>query len=423
MIPSSPTLGAEAVGPPLRILFFNVPNGIHMPAWTPSAEGSGFEITPILQPLAKHRSSMTVMTGLTLDGAHAHGDSGGDHARSGAAFLTGAHARKTNGADIKNSVSVDQVAAQVVGGKNRFASLELGLEGSAQSGECDTGYSCAYVSNLSWRTATSPLPKEIDPSALFDRMFTGGADTAGAAKSKAARIQRRKSILDFVLEDAKDLQRKLGNADQRKLDEYLYAVRDVENRIVRSDKLKVGADGIPNYPRPAGVPREWGEHCRLMMDLTTLAIQSDATRILTFMYANEGSNQTYPEVGVPEAHHEISHHGKSADKQEKIQKINTYHVSKFAAMIDQFAAIEEPGGKLLDHCLVLYGSGISDGDRHNHNDLPIVLLGKAGGRLKGGQHLRFPENTPLCNLYLWMLKLMGVQGDSFGDSTGVLKVS
>ena len=309
-----------------------------------------------------------------------------------------------------------------MGSKARFASLELGLEGSAQAGSCDSGYSCAYSSNLSWRNATSPLAKEINPGDLFDRLF-GGADVAGAAKNKLARLERRKSVLDFVMEDAEDLQKQLGSSDQRKLDEYLYSIRDVENRLMHSDKLKVGEDGIPSYARPAGVPREWEKHCRLMLDMTTLSIQSDSTRVLSFMYANEGSNRGYPNIGAPEGHHDLSHHGKSLEKQEKIQKINHYHMTQFAYLLDQLASIQEGERSLLDNCMIVYGSGISDGDRHNHNNLPILLVGKAGGRLKQAGHFRFPDKTPLCNLYLWMLNQVGVKADSFGDSTGQLKLT
>lgn len=412
---------AEKNGP-LRLMFFNVPNGMHMPDWTPKAEGKNFELPKTLSQLSELREHVTVLTGLTLDGAHAHGDGGGDHARSGAAFLTGSHPRKTEGADIQNSISVDQVAAQAIGQQSRFASLELGLEGSAQSGNCDSGYSCAYSSNLSWRNATSPLAKEIDPAAIFDRLFSS-SDVASAAQNKSARIERRKSVLDFVLDDAKDLQKKLGAADTRKLDEYLYAVREVENRLVGADKLRVGEDGIPNYPRPAGVPRELDEHLRLMMDMVALAIQSDSTRILTFMYANEGSGWAYPQLGVPEGHHDLSHHGKSEEKQEKIAKINVYHLSKFTYLIKQLSLIREGERSLLDNCLIVYGSGISDGDRHNHDDLPIIMLGRGGGRIQGNQHLKFAEKTPLCNLYLWMLHQVGVKADSFGDSNAVLKMS
>ena len=416
-----PTSRAAIAAAPLRMMFFMVPNGAHMPAWTPSTQGPGFTLPATLEPLQKHREYVSVFSGLTLDGARDHGDGAGDHARSGASFLTGAHPRKTDGADIKSSVSVDQVAAQAVGSQSRFASLELGIDGSAQAGNCDSGYSCAYSSNLAWRNESSPLAKENDPSAVFDRLF-GNGDSASEGKNRAARIERRKSVLDFVLDDAKALQTRLGTVDKRKLDEYLYAVRDVENRMSHSDKLKVGEDGVPNIARPAGIPRDWSEHCKLMMDMTAIAIRSDATRILTFMFGNEGDNKGYPQIGVPEGHHELSHHGKSEEKQAKVQKINHFHMQHFAYLLDHFAGVEEAGSQLLDNCLILYGSGISDGDRHNHDDLPIMMVGRGGGRIKKPTHLQYPKDTPLCNLYLWMLNQVGVKADSFGDSTGVLKV-
>jgi hypothetical protein len=372
-----------------------------------------------MKPLEKFREHLSVFTGLTLDGARDHGDGGGDHARSGASFLTGAHPRKTDGADIKNGVSVDQVAATAIGHKTRFASLELGLEGSSQSGNCDSGYSCAYSSNLAWRNESSPLAKEMDPSAVFDRLF-GTADKVSNGAQRSAKAARRKSILDFALEDANQLKRRLGMADQRKLDEYLYAVRDVENRMARTDKLSVGEDGLPNYTRPAGVPRVWEEHCKLMMDMIALAVRTDSTRILTFMLANEGSNRGYPEIGAPESHHDLSHHGKSEEKQTKLQKINEFHMHQFAYLAEQLASVPEGNGNLLQNCMIIYGSGISDGDRHNHDDLPIIMLGNAGGRIKKPGHHKFPQNTPLCNLYLWMLHQVGVKADRFGDSTDVL---
>ena len=420
MLPTNRAAAAAAAQAPLRMMFFMVPNGAHMPAWTPTSQGPGFSLPSTLEPLAKHREYVSVFTGLTLDGARDHGDGAGDHARSGASFLTGAHPRKTDGADIKSSVSVDQVAAQAIGSKSRFASLELGIDGSAQAGSCDSGYSCAYSSNLAWRNEGSPLAKENDPSAVFDRLF-GSGDSAAEGKNRAARIERRKSVLDFVLEDAKALQSKLGTADKRKLDEYMYAVRDVENRMTHSDKMKVGEDGIPNIARPAGIPRDWSEHCKLLMDMTALAIRSDSTRILTFMFGNEGDNKGYPQIGAPEGHHELSHHGKSDEKQTKVQKINQYHMQHFAYLLDHFVGVEEAGSPLLDNCMILYGSGISDGDRHNHDDLPIMMVGKAGGRIKKPSHWQFPKDTPLCNLYLWMLNQSGVKADSFGDSTGMLK--
>ncbi len=415
---------AAATGPqaPLRTMYFMVPNGAHMPAWTPTAEGPGYALSPTMEPLAKHREFISVFSGLTLDGARAHEDGAGDHARSGASFLTGAHPKKTDGADIKNSVSVDQVAAQVVGSKTRFASLELGLEGSTQAGGCDSGYSCAYSSNLAWRNENSPLPKENDPSAVFDRLF-GSGEKVGEGKSRSVRIERRKSVLDFVQEDAKMLHKKLGIADQRKVDEYLYAVREVESRLSNSRTLNIGEDGIPNIQRPSGIPKDRSQHCKLMLDMVALAIRSDSTRVLTFGFANEGNNWGYPEIGAPEGHHDLSHHGKSEEKQAKIQKINLFHMQHFAYLLDHFADVEEAGGKLLDNCMILYGSGISDGDRHNHDDLPIIMAGKAGGKIKKASHWRFPKDTPLCDLYLWMLNQSGVKADSFGDSKGVLKFS
>ncbi len=421
MLPVGRAMAAGPAETPLRMLFMMVPNGIHMPAWTPSMDGAQFELAPTMKPLEKLRSQLNVFTGLTLDGARDHGDGGGDHARSGASFLTGSHPRKTDGADIKNGISVDQVAAAAVGHKSRFASLELGLEGSSQSGNCDSGYSCAYSSNLAWRNESSPLAKEMDPSAVFDRLFGSSEKVNAGGQPNGMKAARRKSILDFALEDAKDLKQRLGMADKRKLDEYLYAVRDVENRLARSDKLSVGENGIPNYTRPAGVPRVWEEHCRLMMDMIALAIRTDSSRVLTFMMANEGSNRGYPEIDAPESHHDLSHHGKSEAKQAKLQLINEFHMRQLAYLAEQLAGVEEVGGSLLDNCMIVYGSGISDGDRHNHDDLPILMLGKGGGRIKKTGHWKYPKNTPLCNLYLWMLQQVEIKADSFGDSTESLK--
>jgi len=418
MLPHRAANATTAIDSPLRLVFVNVPNGMHMPAWTPRGEGSGFELASSMKPLEKLRKYVTVFSGLTLDGARDHGDGPGDHARSGASFLTGAHPRKTDGADIRNGVSVDQVAASAIGNKTPFASLELGMEGSSQSGNCDSGYSCAYSSNLAWRNESSPLAKEMDPSAVFERLF--GTGTVSNRVQRSAQASRRKSILDFALEDAKNLKKRLGIADQRKLDEYLYAVRDVENRLNRADKLSIGEDGVPNYTRPAGVPRVWEEHCKLMMDMIALALRTDSTRILTFMMANEGSNRGYPEIGAPESHHDLSHHGKSEDKQAKLRKINEFHLKQLAYLAEQLASVEETDGTLLKNTILIYGSGISDGDRHNHDDLPILMLGGAGGRINRPGHWAFPRNTPLCNLYLWVLQQAGVRSDRFGDSTGAL---
>lgn len=405
--------------PPLRMGFFYVPNGMHMPDWTPSSEGRGYQMTETLSRLSAHQDSFNVLTGLTLDGARAHGDGGGDHARSVAAFLTGAHPRKTNGADIQNGISVDQATAEAVGDQTRFSSLELGLEASSQAGNCDSGYSCAYASNMSWRGPTNPMAKENDPRAVFDRLFAGQT-VKETRRAKSEREKHRKSILDFVQSDAKRLHAHLPVVDRRKLDEYLYSIRDVEKRLDGAEKLGISEEGVPDYPRPLGVPRELSKHSELMMDMIALAYQTDSTRILSFMFTNAGSNRSYKEIEVNEGHHELSHHGKSAHKQVEIAKINRFHLERFEYLVSRLKSIPEGNGTLLDQCMIVYGSGISDGDRHNHDDLPILLAGRGGGRIQTGRHIRYENGTPLCNLYLWMMHQMGAQAKKFGDSTGQL---
>jgi hypothetical protein len=408
--------------PPLRIAWLYVPNGIQMPDWTPEKLGTGFDLKPILQPLAPYKDQLTVLSGLTLNGARALGDGGGDHARSVAAYLTGAHPKKTDGANIQNGVSVDQVAAEHLGQRTRLASLELGCERSATSGDCDTGYSCAYSSNMSWRTPTSPVAKEFKPQEVFDRLFGNGV-APEQDKSRSLREKKRRSILDFAREDAHSLKQKLGAADQRKLEEYLYAVRDVERRISDAPKLNQPEKDVPVYPRPGGVPSDFAEHLRQMMDMLVLAFQTDSTRLVTFMYTNDSSYRSYPMIGVNDAHHELSHHGGSAEKQQKVSKINRYHMEQFAYLIGKLKSVKELGGTLLDHSLVMYGSGIADGDAHEHGDLPILLMGKGSGAVHPGRHIRWPKETPLCNLYVWMLNRLGMKTDKFGDSTGRLDLA
>ena len=413
--------GASATTP-LRMAFFYVPNGAHMPDWTPQKEGFGYKAPPTLDRLKEHRDTFNVLSGLTLDGARAHGDGGGDHARSVAAFLTGAHPRKTNGADIQNGISVDQATAQRVGNQTRFASLELGLEASAQAGNCDSGYSCAYASNMSWRGPTNPMAKEIDPGALFDRLF-GGDTVKQTRRAKSTREKYRKSVLDFVLDDAQRLHKALPAVDRRKLDEYLYSVRDVERRLGSTEMLRMNEDGVPDYPRPKGVPKGLSKHSELMMDMITLAMQTDSSRIISFMFTNAGSNRSYADIDVKEGHHELSHHGKSEHKQEQIAKINRFHIDRFAYLLNRLKSVREGDRTLLENSMVLYGSGISDGDRHNHDNLPILLAGNAGGKVKTGQHIQCKNGTPLCNLYVWMMQQMGARVDQFGDSNGVLKLT
>lgn len=410
-------IDSSDIKPPVRMGFFYVPNGMHMPHWKPEYEGELKELTPTLSHLAKHRSEIMPISGFELHNGWALGDGGGDHARSVASFLTGAHPYKTGGADIRNGISVDQYAAARLSHLTRFPSLELGLEPSAQSGSCDTGYSCVYSSNLSWRNETNFVTKEVNPQALFDRLF-GNGNAEEQAENQSLRNRRKKSVLDFVLNDAKRLQHRLGEVDRRKMDEYLHAVRDVERRVSHSIKLEGQEVEKPDYARPSGVPAEFEEHCRLMLDMVVLAFQTDSTRIATFMMTNASSNRPYPQVGVSEGHHDLSHHQNDDAKQKKISKVNAFHAKQFDYLLTKMREIKEGDSTLLDNSMLLYGSGISDGNRHNHDDLPILLAGRGGGALKPGRHVRVADKTPLCNLYVTMLEAMGVDADKFSDSNG-----
>ena len=398
---------------PNRMAFLYVPNGKNMADWTPASEGTGFELTPILEPLAPVKEDILVLTGLTADGARAHGDGGGDHARALASFLTGAHPVKTDGTDIRNGISVDQVAASRIGDQTRLASLEIGCEAGAMAGNCDSGYSCVYSSTMAWRSATQPLPKEVNPKLVFERLFG-----AGAGADRAKRDQLRQSILDFVREDTRELNGKLGKNDQRKLDEYFSSIRDIEQRIARAASLPEVK--TPDFPVPAGVPGDFQEHIRLMCDLMVLAFQTDLTRVCSFVLMNEGSNKAYPFIGVPEGHHDLSHHGNDAKKKEKIRDINKFHVTQLSYLLQKLKSIPEGEGTLLDHCLIAYGSANSDGNAHNHDDLPVLLAGKGGGTIQTGRHLRYPKETPISNLWLSMLERMDVKVPFLGDSTGAL---
>ncbi|MDG1806934.1 MAG: DUF1552 domain-containing protein [Pirellulaceae bacterium] len=405
---------------PQRTAFFYVPNGMHMPDWTPSSTGSQFRLPATLKPLESFKSRMNVLSGLTLDGARAHGDGPGDHARSVAAFLTGAHPKKTDGAGIHNGPSVDQVLANHVGRGTKLASLEIGMEGSAPAGRCDSGYSCVYTSNISWRTATTPVAKEINPGALFDRLF-GTRDEQATKIASEKRRKYRQSILDFVRHDAKKMHHALGTDDRRKLDEYLFAVRDVEKRIAGVEKLDRVETEVPDYPRPEGVPRDYAEHMKLLYDVMVLAFQTDSTRVMSFMFANAGSNRSYRTIGVKSGHHHLSHHGNNKEKQAQISKINEYHMQLFAYFLERLQATQEGQGSLLDQCTILYGSGIADGNRHAHDTLPIMTIGDNGGHFRTGRHIRFEKETPLTNLYLTMLQNAGTPVKSIGDSNAILK--
>jgi hypothetical protein len=413
--------GGDAAKPaPVRMAFLYIPNGANMADWTPEESETDDLVLPhILEPLSGVKDQLLVLTGLTQDGGRAHGDGPGDHARSLASFLTGTHPRKTAGADIRAGISVDQLAARKVGRDTRLPSLELGCERGAQAGNCDSGYSCAYSSNISWRTESVPMPKEVNPKLVFDRLFGKGlaSGLADSAKNK----KYRKSILDFVSEDARDLNARLGAPDRRKLDEYLSAIREIETRIDRA-QAPDQEETAPNvdFPRPEGTPKDYKEHIRLMFDLMALAFQTDTTRICTFMYANEGSNKSYPFLDVREGHHELSHHGGDKEKQRKIRDINRFHVEQFAYLLEKLKNVKEGDATLLDNVMIVYGSGIGDGNRHNHDDLPVLFAGRGGGTIKTGRHVTYPNNTPLNNLYLSMLDRVGAPTDSLGDSKGRL---
>jgi hypothetical protein len=419
MLPRFSLAGQDKKKPPRRMAFVYVPNGINMADWTPKAEGTDFVLPSSLEPLQPLKDQLLVLSGLTLDKARPNGDGPGDHARAMAAFLTGRQAKKTHGADIRAGISVDQLASQKIGQATKFPSLEVGCDRGMNSGNCDSGYSCAYSANLSWRSESTPCAKEINPRLVFDRLFANQVK-GEVDQSRAKRDRYHQSILDFVAEDAQDLRRRLGSTDQRKLDEYLTSVREIEMRIARAEEVVV--DGSTKLIKPAGIPKDYPKHIRLLADLLVLAFQADLTRIATFVMANDGSNRSYRFIGVPEGHHDISHHGRSRSKLTKYSKINRFHVSQFAYLIEKLKAVKEADGTLLDNCMVVYGSGIGDGNRHNHDNLPILLAGKGGGSLKTSRHVRYARETPLTNLYLAMLDRMGAPTKSFGDSTGTLEL-
>lgn len=411
----TPAFAARAGGKqPIRMAISYVPNGIVMKDWTPAADGAAFEFTRILKPLEAHRDHLLVLTNLAQHNGEALGDGPGDHARAAASFLTGAHPHKTAGADISVGVSVDQVAAQRIGGQTRFASLELACEDGRMAGNCDSGYSCAYSNSISWRTPSTPNPPEVNPRLVFERLFGANAAEDGATRAKRARYN--KSILDFVLDDAHRLEGGLGSTDRRKLDEYLSAIRDIEQRIAGAEKDNTGF--VPTIDKPSGVPVDYSEYTRLMFDLQVLALQADLTRISTFMMAREGSNRAYREIHVPEAHHSITHHRNEPDLIEKVTQVNCYHMEQFAYFLGKLKGIADADGTLLDHTMVLYGSGLSDGNHHSHVELPIVLAGGRAAGFKGGRHVQYANKTPLNNLYLTMLDRMGVPAETLGDSTG-----
>lgn len=406
---------AVAAPSPTRMGFIFVPNGIVMENWTPKTEGYGFELTRILEPLAPVQDDLLVLTGLTHDKGRANNDGAGDHARSASVFLTGAQPRKTDGEKIRSGISVDQLAAQSVGHHTRFSSLELGVDPGRMAGNCDSGYSCAYSSNISWSSESTPVGKEVNPRLVFERLFASGKPSE-VDRSKQQRDALQKSVLDFIAEDAKRLQSKLGRNDNQKLDEYLTGVREIERRLGTKSSKPVELD--VDYAIPDGVPGDYQDHMRLMCDMMVLAFQTDSTRIATMMFANAGDNKNYRKIGVPDGHHDLSHHQSDAVKLEKITQINRFHIQQLSYLLQKMKSIREGEGTLLDNSMIVYGSGISDGNRHNHDNLPILLAGSGGGSIATGRHLRYDLETPVCNLFMSMLDRMGVDAPFIGDSTG-----
>ncbi|MGC4046267.1 MAG: DUF1552 domain-containing protein [Armatimonas sp.] len=401
---------------PVRLAFVYVPNGIVMPAFTPTATGADYELTRVLQPLVAFKSDLLILSGLKDQNGEAGPDGAGDHARAGASFLTGVRPKKTAGADIKGGISADQVAARFLGSRTRLPSLELGCDDSRTVGNCDSGYSCAYSNSISWRTPNTPMPPEVNPRQVFERLF-GSEDLSLPPAVRARRARLRKSILDLVQNDTKALVSNLGAADRRKIDEYLTAVREIEQRIARAEKDSVPLP-TPDREKPAGVPVAFADYIKLMYDLQVLAFQTDSTRISTLMVGREGSNRVYPEIGVPDSHHSITHHRNLPEFVEKVTKINVHHVEMFGYFLNRMKNTPDGAGNLLDNSMIVYGSGLSDGNQHLHGDLPVILAGRGKGSLKSGRHVSYESGTPMTNLYMTLLDRMGVRPESIGDSTG-----
>jgi hypothetical protein len=419
MIPALTASQLTPAKPVRRLSIVYIANGAIMEKWTPADTGAAFEMTPILEPLAPFRDRMLVITGLAQNAGRAlPGENTGDHARAGATFLTGVHPRKTEGADTQAAVSVDQVAARHLGRETQLASLELCLDTPELLGQCEAGYTCAYMNTLCWRTPTTPMPMENRPRAVFERLFGDNDSTDPAVRLR--QIQRDRSILDSVTNKISRLIVDLGPTDRAKLTEYVDAIRDVERRIQMAEEQS--SRELPALTRPSGIPARFDEHARLMYDLQVLAYQTDMTRVITFMTGREFGGRTYTEIGIPEGHHSLTHHQYKQDKIDKVIQINIYQAEQFAYYLEKLRGTPDGDGSLLDHTLILYGSSLSDGNLHWHDNLPILLFGTPG-RMRGGRHLRYAENTPMTNLLLTMMDQLDVPIDSLGDSTGRLDLS
>lgn len=408
MIPSMTALARTAADPVRRLGFVYMPMGCDLPRWTPPAEGRLADLSPTLQSLAPVSDQLTVISNLELKNAYP-----GTHATSNAAFLSAAKAKWTESTDYYLGTTVDQIAATQIGQQTPLPSLELSMDLLQTVGQCDNGYACVYQNNLSWSSPTTPLPAEAHPRIVFERLFGEG----GSAADRRAALQRRGSLLDWVRDDMSRLQQRLGPEDRTRVGQYLETIREVERRIQMAE-AGTADSSLPDLDRPTGVPAAYADHARLMFDLQVLALQGDVTRVVTFQLARETSNRTYPEIGVPDPHHPLTHHGNDPEKIAKMAKINAFHVSLFAKFLEKLKATPDGDGSLLDHSLYLYGSGMGNPNIHDHVNLPILVAGGGAGRVKGGRHIRYAEPTPLANLHLTLLERVGVRMDAFADSRG-----
>jgi len=421
MVPALTAQELTSALPVKRLGIIYVPNGVFMDNWTPPEGGSDFSLPSTMEPLAPFQDQMLVLTGLSNKMGDAWpGEGAGDHARAAGAYLTGVHPKKTEGADLQAGLSMDQIIARQLGQHTQLTSLELSLESRENVGACDPGYACAYANTLCWSSATTPLPMENNPRVVFERLFGGNESTDPEAWR--ARREEDSSILDAVGDKIAKLQGDLGHRDQLKLDEYLESIRNAERRIQMAEAQSERE--LPVIEQPAGVPATFQEHAKIMFDLQLLAFQADLTRVITFMVGHETSQRAYPEIGVPDAHHPLSHHGGSAEKIEKLIRVNGYHAEMFAYYLDRMKNTPDSEGSLLDNSTILYGSGMSDGNGHNHHNLPTLIVGGGTDSIKGNRHLVYPreQETPITNLFLDMLEKFDIPLESFGDSTGNLNV-
>jgi hypothetical protein len=412
MIPAFAT-AATTPGPVRRLGVVYHPNGVIYDKWLPEGAGADFKLSPTLAGLEPFRDKLIVVTGLYSDAAEALGDGGGDHSRASGTYLTGVHVKKSDSA-VENGISMDQIAAKAFARDTQLASLEMMADDNSLVGSCDLGYSCAYSTTLSWLTPTLPLMAENNPRVLFERMF--GSTDSTDARVRAARLSQDRSLLDSVNDRVNQLQQKLGRGDNRKVNDYLASLRDVERRIQKAEEQS--SKELPDVLQPAGIPDNFEQHVRLLYDLQLLAYQTDITRVITFMYGREQTGRPYPQIGVPEPHHPVTHHQNDPVKMEKCTRIQRHHIALFAEYLEKLRNTPDGEGSLLDHVVLLYGAGISNSDRHSHGPLPTLLLGGGAGALKGGRHLIYPEHTPLTNLQLTLLNKLGVPAEKLGDSNG-----